>query len=115
MSAQTVILPWPSKSLSPNARVHWAVAAKSKKAHRNAAYMLAKKAGIKLAPDARPLVSLTFVPPDRRPRDRDNMLASCKSLLDGLADAMGCDDARWRLAIEVSPDIGGFVRVVVSA
>lgn len=111
---QTVILPWPMKDLSPNARVHWAQLAKTKKTYRHACWALAAKAGMSLPRDAKPLVALTFVPPDRRPRDRDNLLASLKSGLDGLADAMGCDDSRWKLSIEVSEQIGGFVRVEVS-
>ena len=114
MTAQTVTLPWPPKSLSPNARLHWAATSKSKAAYRYACRMLAKQAGISMPADARPLVSLLFVPPDRRARDRDNMLAAMKAGLDGLADAMGCDDSRWRLAIEVADEIGGMVKVTVT-
>lgn len=114
MTAQTVTLPWPPKALHPNAREHWRRAAKIRGEYRMACYMLAKDAQISMPKDARPLVSLLFVPPDRRRRDLDGMLSACKSALDGLADAMGCDDSRWRLAIEVSPDIGGMVKVTVT-
>ena len=111
-----VVLPWPPKDLNPNARNHWARGAKAKKAYRHACWALALKAGLSKAvpADAKPLVSLTFVPPDRHARDRDNMLASMKSGLDGLADAIGCDDSRWRLAIEVAEEVGGMVRVEIT-
>ena len=60
-------------------------------------------------------VALIFVPPDRRARDLDNLLASMKSGLDGLADAIGVDDSRWRLRMEVAEDTikGGLVLVDV--
>jgi crossover junction endodeoxyribonuclease RusA len=38
-------------------------------------------------------MTITFHPPDARRRDRDNMIASCKALMDGLSDALGVDDA----------------------
>jgi len=110
----SITLPWPHKALSPNTPIHWAAKAKHKKAARMTGYMLARQAGITLDPEAKPLVTLTFVPPDRRARDRDNMLASLKSHLDGVADAIGCDDSRWRLQIEVAEEVGGFVRVEIS-
>lgn len=40
-----LILPWPSKDLSPNARVHWARKARAVKSSREQAYYLAKAAG----------------------------------------------------------------------
>ena len=41
-----------------------------------------------------PLV-LTFCPPDRRARDLDGLLSSCKASLDGVAHALGVNDARF--------------------
>jgi crossover junction endodeoxyribonuclease RusA len=112
----SIMLPWPPKELSPNARQHWASLARAKRAYRAACAWQAKAQGVGSLPaDARPLVALTFVPPDRRARDRDNMLASMKSGLDGLADVLGCDDSRWRLQIDVAQEVGGFVRVEVQA
>ena len=88
----------------------------AKKAYRYACHMLTRQAGIKIDPDARPLVSIEFVPPNRRPRDWDGCLAAIKAGLDGVADAIGCDDSRWRLEISMAPDgvIGGMVRVQVT-
>jgi crossover junction endodeoxyribonuclease RusA len=64
-------------------------------------------------------VTLRFVPPDRRARDIDNLVASMKSGLDGLADALGVDDYRWEMgpphvSTDVDRETGGAVRVMVS-
>jgi crossover junction endodeoxyribonuclease RusA len=46
----------------------------------------------------------------------DNLLASMKAGLDGLADALGVDDSRWRLLIEMGEPVkGGCVCVKVGA
>lgn len=37
--------------------------------------------------------------PDRRARDRDNLLAASKPSLDGIADALGVNDARFNPVI----------------
>lgn len=87
--------------------------AKSKKTYREACYWLTKQAGIRIDGDARPTIKLRFVPPDRRRRDLDGMLAAMKAGLDGFSDACGCDDHRWRLTLEVEDRIGGMVCVEV--
>lgn len=38
----------------------------------------------------------TFRPLVRRGRDRDNVVHSCKALIDGVADAGGVDDVHFR-------------------
>lgn len=99
-------LPWPDRRLSPNARGHWAVTAKVKSAYRARCAAVALKAGARalVAGKEALAVHLVFLPPDRRARDWDNLLASMKSGLDGLADAMGVDDRHWRLSFEVDRD-----------
>lgn len=113
-------LPWPDRRLSPNARGHWAVTAKVKKDYRARCAAIALKAGVGglVAGQDALSVHLTFLPPDHRSRDWDNILASMKSGLDGLADALGVDDSRWRLSFEVDRNTvvpGGRVLVTVSA
>ena len=56
---------------------------------------------------------ITFVPPDRRHRDLDNLLASIKAGLDGLADVWKVDDSKWELQISKSGAVGGWVEVRV--
>ena len=60
-------------------------------------------------------IDLTFYPPDRRHRDDDNMLAAMKAGRDGLADALGVNDHKFKTSIEVAEEIGNFVRVEVCA
>lgn len=108
-----ISLPWPSKTLSPNARVHWRRLADIKAiAKRDARY--ATLAVRKNKIDAASIkASVTFSPPDRRARDTDNMIASMKAAFDGIADAIGIDDSKWTLHIQpvAEPVKGG--RVIV--
>ena len=41
-------------------------------------------------------VSIVFVAPDKRNRDLDNCLAAAKPQIDGIADALGVNDKRFR-------------------
>ncbi|WP_312905408.1 RusA family crossover junction endodeoxyribonuclease [Stutzerimonas nitrititolerans] len=108
-----IILPWPPKELSPNARVHWAKKSKAAKQYRAECFLLTKKAGIAAPLADEILFALEFVPPDRRKRDDDNLLASCKALRDGVADALGIDDNRFITQLRISRATvkGGEVRV----
>ena len=108
-------LPWPPSQLNPNQRVHWAALAKAKGRFRFACAMTAREQGATRLQAASLGIHMLFVPPDRRRRDLDNMIAAMKPGLDGLADVLGVDDSRWKLAAEkVEGDqIGGFVRVTV--
>lgn len=102
-----VTLPWPHRILSPNARVHWRVRAKYAAAAREYAFWLATDAG------ARPItadhlnVFITFHQPDKRRRDRDNMIGSLKSYCDGIADAIGVDDSKWTPTYHVGEPVKG--------
>lgn len=112
-----VEIPWPDPKLSPNARGHWAVAAGAKKRYRARCRAIGMQSGVGVLRGSENAVAvhLTFFPPDKRARDWDNMLASCKAGLDGLADAMGVDDSRWRVSFEVSDPVkGGIVLVQVT-
>jgi crossover junction endodeoxyribonuclease RusA len=109
-----IILPWPPKELSPNARLHWSKVSKAKKSYRAACAWTAKSQGL-TAMEADTLhLSLTFFPPTRRAFDLDNALSRMKSGLDGLADVLGVDDAHWTLTIAKAGEIGGMVRVRIS-
>jgi crossover junction endodeoxyribonuclease RusA len=91
----TVILPWPNRKLSPNARIHWAASAKQKTYERYTAKMLTFAAGGGALPGGDLQLEITFCPPRRGRWDRDNALASLKAALDGVADALGIDDSRF--------------------
>lgn len=106
-----VIYPWMPKELSPNVRVHWAVLAKYKKQYMEACYFLSKEAKLPQVKGDRAHLEITFVKPDKRKRDLDNCLASFKAGLDGISEAIGLDDSRFLLSIDVAEEIGGFVKV----
>ena len=97
MSAPELILPWPDRALHPNARGHWSKRAKATKAARAGAHVLAIEAGWNrlTLPPGRLHLWIDFYPPDRRKRDDDGLLASMKAARDGIADALGIDDARF--------------------
>jgi len=97
------VLPWPKPTLSPNRRGHWATKASAVKTARRTAgnVMLAAIAdrGI-VRPVAGPVkVILWCHPPDRRRRDWDNLVASCKAYIDGIADALRVDDSKFQLDV----------------
>ena len=110
-------LPWPAKELSPNARGHWAKMARFKKGAREFAKWTADDAGwAKHGPFWQVAdslqITITFHQPDRRHRDRDNMIASFKSAQDGIADALGIDDSKWAVSYRFGDVVKGG-RVVV--
>jgi crossover junction endodeoxyribonuclease RusA len=108
-----VVLPWPDPRLSPNAREDRRAISGVRKAQKDTAFWLAKKAGLSFPHLSEGLhVRVTFNPPDRRKRDLDNMLASIKSALDGIALATCVDDSLWGLTlVRGDPVPGGSVTV----
>lgn len=113
----TIILPWPDKALSPNARNKWA-AIRARTAARKAAWALTMEAiGRAPKPASGPLnVSVTFWPPDARARDGDNAMACMKAACDGIADALGVNDKLFRFAAPIwgEPHKPGRVIVTVT-
>lgn len=110
-----VTLRWPSKDLSPNARGHWSKKARAAKSYRLDCWAKAIEAKLCVNWDGPIHVWLTFYPPDRRHRDQDNMIASLKSGMDGLSDALSINDKHFHLHHQVADDIGGMVKVRISA
>ena len=114
-------LPWPSARLSPNARLHWAQKAKAVKSARNESHVAvlhqtyladrAKLIGKRLR------LSLEFMPRTAARRDLDNLIASCKGPLDGIADALGVDDSHFELVAKIGQKCpaGAYVKVTVEA
>lgn len=117
IARRVIVLPWPDKGLSQNARIHWGLRSKLAKAARRGAMLATVLAQYKPADfsDGGPVhVWITFFPPDRRRRDQDGMISSLKSPLDGIADALHIDDHRFCLHTMVSDDVGGRVEVVLT-
>ena len=111
-----VVLGWPPSDLSPNKRLHWAKVASAKKHYRQACLSVTKHQLKKYKFSEFPeklVLEMTFIPPDRRNYDRDNLVARMKSGIDGLADALCIDDKRFNTVISTldSDYFGGFVRI----
>ena len=113
-----VVLGWPPTDLSPNARKHWAIVARAKKQYRKDCYSVAKEQLKKYKKETenipeRLVLEMTFIPPDRRSYDRDNLVARMKSGIDGLADALKINDKRFNTVISTMDQdyLGGFVRI----
>lgn len=117
-----IVLPLPHKSLSPNARVHWAAKARVVKQTRFDACLCVslwmKTWGWKDAPRWKAAtVRCRFYFRTKARRDSDNCAASCKAIWDGFTDAgvwvddcgvthlppeLHVDKANPRLEIEVT-------------
>lgn len=99
-----IVLPWPDRRLSPNARLHWKARVGPKQAARIAAQWATVEAKAYFhevkervsADEAAIPVTIRFYPPDARWRDDDNMIGSFKSYRDGIAQALGVNDRRFR-------------------
>ena len=97
-----IVLPWPDKRLSPNARLHWAQKASVRKIARKEAALFTCAANDlrevrgRVVGDDPIEIQITFFPPDARHRDDDNMVGSFKAYRDGIADALGVNDRRFR-------------------
>lgn len=103
MIQRQIDLPWPSRDLHPNARVHWAVKARAAKKARADAAWAARAAGVGKI-DAEALnVAIIFTPPSNRAHDLDGLVASVKSYIDGIADVVGVDDRNWRIQPSKDP------------
>jgi hypothetical protein len=115
-----VELGWPAKALSPNfrSRSHWPrtnALAKAKK--EGWASALAALGGARFPLGAsQTTVTITAYPPDKHIRDRDNLLASLKGHLDGIARALDADDSLFDPRVQwAEPVKGGRVTVLIGA
>ncbi len=92
----TIVLPFPHPDLNPNRANgrHWGALAKLKKDARLQAYLETRKVlnGKKHVFSGLISLTLTFFMVDHRKRDADNLLASAKSALDGVAEALEIND-----------------------
>ena len=108
-----VTLPWPPKELSPNQKSHWAKKAKFAKQYRLICWALAKEAKLEANKEGKVHLEITFFPPDKRHRDADNMVASIKSGLDGLADALQVNDRMFLPTFKFTDEVAGMVKIEI--
>ena len=84
-------LPWPPKELGGNSRSDRRHTTAKRKAYKLQCWAIARQE----MPQTSAHIEITFHPPDARRRDIDNMLRGIKYGLDGVALALGVDDAEW--------------------
>lgn len=88
----------PDRALSPNSRVHWRAKHSASRAQRNIAALAVAHSGVEFTPvEGRSILVEYDVRWGRRRKkmDDDNLIAALKPMRDGIADALGVDDARW--------------------
>lgn len=90
-------LPYPNKDLMPNRKngKHWGATVEVKNDAFAQAFYLTKEAVGTTKLEGKVAITLTFVQDDKRHRDLDNLLAASKSMLDGVAHALGIDDKNF--------------------
>lgn len=104
--------PWPPRELSPNCNVSWKAKIIPRKEYkelwRSQSFML----GVR--PAAFVSLNITFFPPNNKSRDLDNLLASIKLGLDGLAQGLNIDDKLFRpITIDIGEPVKGGNIVVI--
>ena len=115
-----IILLWPDKVLSPNARAHWAVKAKAIKLARIAGAVYTRKAGYTGASfagyEGKLHLWIDFYAKTRNYPDTDNCLSSIKAYLDGIADCLAINDRRFVVHPFVKDETikGGLVRIRIT-
>ena len=110
----TVNLPFPDKRLNPNRLGHWSETSKVRKQAKSDAWAIALGQGAKKFEALKVEAHFTITPPNRRRRDQDNIIASLKPYIDGMALAIGVDDADWDMKFKfVPPKSPGSVHVAI--
>lgn len=93
------ILPFPPSKLSPNGRTHYMAKAKIAADYKRLCKEYAKAvdiSGCEFEDGENIAVSIIFHEPDRRMRDLDNMLSSCKAGIDAICEVIGVNDKLLR-------------------
>jgi hypothetical protein len=112
----TIALPWPPSSLSGHAKGHWRAKYEATRKHRNWARLATMDTKVRGLPaDGDIAVRVEFVPPNNR-GDRTNFPNRIKPYLDGIADALGVNDARFLPSYAfATPAAPGCVRFTLEA
>lgn len=113
--SNTVTLPWPPASLKPNSRKKHLHSTSDRKRYKSTCWALCKAAKMD---GSLTHLDITFRPPSARKFDLDNLLASVKYGLDGMALALGVDDYCWSFSIrrgDKDPEKKGFVQITLTS
>jgi crossover junction endodeoxyribonuclease RusA len=107
-------LGWPAKQLSPNARVHHMVKHRYAKAAKIEAGWATKAAQPRDFGGDRFDIHIRAYPPVNRNRDADNLIASMKAHLDGIAGALEVNDSLFNAPTLEWADVTEHGKVVVT-
>lgn len=106
-----IVLPFPPASLSGHAKGHWRSKSTPTAKYREWAKLATLAARPSVPADGDIPIHIRFVPPDRR-GDRTNFANRLKAGLDGVADALGVNDARFLPSYEfAAPEKPGRVEL----
>ena len=106
-------LPFPPSILNPNSRSHWRAFSKAKKKYRQDCQWLSQHLRPKIG-KVMVYLEITFHPPDKRKRDKDNMIAAFKAGQDGMADAWRVDDNLFSASYHIGEPVKhGSVSIVI--
>jgi crossover junction endodeoxyribonuclease RusA len=92
---------FPPRDASPNARVHYMKLHAVKKEQGELMTGLILAQGIPAKPMEKAHLTITFESKDKRKRDIDNLLASCKAYIDALVPDVIVDDNAERLSLSL--------------
>jgi crossover junction endodeoxyribonuclease RusA len=98
---------WPKGILSPNGRAHHYAKARARRIAKAEAYLATAAAVLPSRPqlpEGKLKVTIFAHPAVDRRRDDDNLVASCKAQLDGIAAALNVDDSRFAAPLVVWGD-----------
>ena len=103
LAVLTIDLPWPSADLNPNGRVHHMALHRARKSAKTYAWgmTLSLMRPLGIAPGSfagRVQADMVFHPLTNARRDVDNLIASMKAQLDGIAAALGIDDSAFDIS-----------------
>ena len=98
-------LPLPDPILSPNSRPHWAALRKASREAKDLVVCAVLEQGHRTEPLTHATVTVSFVVPNNRRRDKGNLISSAKAYLDGLTLAGLIADDSWQHIEEVYPPI----------
>lgn len=103
-----LVIPFPPRTLHPNSRPHWTARYKASTKYKNDCFYLALTARYHDADPAAPIpIKITWHPKSKIPGDYDGCIANLKAGLDGIAQAWGVNDSRFRLALEFGHPVKG--------
>lgn len=109
-----IVLPFPPASLSGHAKGHWRTKAAVTARWRHDARLATLAAKATAPEDGDIAIRIRFVPPDRR-GDRTNYANRLKPIFDGIADALGVNDRRFKPSYEFAePEKPGRVELSIS-